>query len=434
MTQLVPDNRPNILLVFTDQQSARALSCAGNPFVNTPNMDELAARGVRFERSYCAAPICGPARASLVTGCPASVTGVRYNGQTPREDLRNMGEALREVGYRTLWFGKWHLPESYPKERAIRGFEYCPLPDEFTWPGQPRGDATDMFYASESYRSLCWDLTGELQPWMMCVSLHNPHDICYECMREDHTPKHNASSYPPLPADFNAPADEPRLLKEIRQLGLSGQELPFTAEWDEIRWRSYLSVYYRMVESVDRSVGLILEGLRSANLVENTLVIFTSDHGEALGTHRMVCKNTFVENVVNVPLILSWPGVLPAGATRQQLVSSLDIASTCCVLSGAQLPRAGGIDLMEYCLNGDTPGREYVGSELWLYPEESGERGRMIRSASYKYVQFSGDAGGEQLFDMKDPMGEQTDLSNDPAHEATLRAHRKLCEDYFTNR
>jgi arylsulfatase A-like enzyme len=114
-------SRPNVLLLLTDQQTMRAMSVYGNHYLHTPYMDSLARTGVRFSISYCAAPVCGPARSSLITGRMPHETGVNFNGDVPDPAIPNVGEIFRRAGYETAWAGKWHLPASYP--RAPRSAE-----------------------------------------------------------------------------------------------------------------------------------------------------------------------------------------------------------------------------------------------------------------------------------------------------------------------
>ena len=142
--------RPNIMLIFTDQQTYRAMSCAGNPHLLTPAMDRLAHEGVRFEHAYCTSPVCGPARGSLITGLMPHSNGVEWNnGSSLNSDVPNMGRIFRENGYHTVWAGKWHLPESYPlragsKQKEIDGFELLPFYDSSkNWPEWGYGDVTD---------------------------------------------------------------------------------------------------------------------------------------------------------------------------------------------------------------------------------------------------------------------------------------------------
>lgn len=286
------DPRPNILFIFTDQQTASAMSCAGNPYVKTPWMDRLAAQGVRFTRSYCADPICGPSRSALITGRMPHETGVIFNDDAPCAQIPNIGELMRQAGYDTTWVGKWHLPESFDRSPSIRGFRNVPVLEGMDWPALSHGDMTDCFFAGEAYKRLRWELVKCDSPWMLTVSVHNPHDICLHGMEKETPPHLNAEHYPPLPPNFEIPEDEAEILKECRSEGHSGQEMPYTKDWDETRWRAYLDAYYRMVQTVDDSIGLILRGLEQSGMRDQTLIVFTSDHGEGMAAHRWVCVRT----------------------------------------------------------------------------------------------------------------------------------------------
>jgi arylsulfatase A-like enzyme len=136
---------PNILIVMTDQQTLNAMSSYGNPWVNTPYMDSLAAKGVRFTKSYCSMPICGPSRSSFITGLMPHQTGVNFNERPLQQDLPNLGKVFQQVGYKTIYFGKWHLPESYPQGWFIDvpGFDYVSLPSEIKGMWLGLGDVTD---------------------------------------------------------------------------------------------------------------------------------------------------------------------------------------------------------------------------------------------------------------------------------------------------
>ena len=424
------DDRPNILFIFTDQQTATALSCAGNPAINTPHMDGLASRGVRFTRCCCPAPLCGPSRSALITGCPPHETGVIFNGDSPHEMPVNVGTVLRAAGYATHWVGKWHLPESYPGDSEIPGFTAVPLPSGLRWPALPRGDATDLHFAGEAYRLLRWDLPQSPTPWMLSVSLHNPHDICYHCMDERPLPHLNAAHYPDLPPNFEPSPDEPEALIRCRQQGCAGQELPYTLDWSTTRWRAYLDSYARMVQSVDAAVGLILEGLETSGMTEQTLVVFTSDHGEGLASHRWVAKNAFWENVINVPLIMSWPGRLGTAMTMDTLVSGLDLAPTFCDYAQTGLPSARGHSLRPL-LQQQTPiERPAVYAELAHAPEQSPTHGRMVRTDRYKYCHYSQGERNEQLFDLDNDPGETRNLVNAVDRHAILHQHRSLLKHW----
>ena len=187
--------KPNILFIFTDQQTLRAMSAYGNPYLRTPNMDGLASQGVRFIQSYCTSPVCSPSRSSLITSRMPHETGVIYNGTTPDSTIENMGEIFRKAGYNTVWAGKWHLPESYPQttKTEIPGFKLLPFlgPEKISG----RGEYTDTPLADAAVKFL---KGNKKEPFLLAVSFHDPHDINAFAAKPDAFPAPlNMKSTPP---------------------------------------------------------------------------------------------------------------------------------------------------------------------------------------------------------------------------------------------
>lgn len=419
------DPRPNILLVFTDQQTAGAMGCAGNRFVYTPHMDALAARGARFESSYCAAPICGPARGSLVTGQPPHRTGVVYNGDPLPPDFPTIGSVLREVGYYTAWTGKWHLPESFVRERRdSHGFHHRPLSKDVRLVAL--GDQTDFFTATDAEFFLRWEAAKQPKPWFLGVSLHNPHDICYHVM-EPGMECANTDTFPPLPPNFEADPDEPVALKLRRENPRYGHELALTRDWKSGRWREYLHAYAHLVSQADRALGYVLRALDAGGWRDNTLVIFTSDHGEGIAAHKWATKLSLYEESTAVPLIMALPRVVPPSVLKAP-ASALDLMPTICDFAGS-LPPSGlpGASLRRAIQSGqdDGSGRGVV-CELAADPARPEIQGRMVRAGSFKYCAYAPGSPSEQLFDLVNDPGETCNLATDSAHADDLLRLRAL--------
>ncbi|MBI5722650.1 MAG: sulfatase-like hydrolase/transferase [Planctomycetes bacterium] len=427
------DGRPNILFIFTDQQTASAMSCTGNKYVNTPNMDRLAASGVRFARSYCTYPLCGPARSSLITGLMPSRTGVIFNETAPDPAIPNLGQVFRRAGYVTAWSGKWHLPESYVNTPdGMPGFDNLPLP------GYPRniyglGDAVDYQFAMDAVCFLMWEARKVGLPWLYCVSLHNPHDICH--WTRIRPARHlNIDRYPPLPANFDAMHNEPDYIR-LERMPESGSfaELPRTLGWSGDQWRAYMHAYYHMTEQADRAIGLILDALEDGGWSDNTLVVFTSDHGDGCASHRWAAKNCLYEEPVAVPMILNFPGrIPPAVLDETHIVSGLDVMPTMCDYAGVKGPPMAGLSMKTIIENPRGPWRDFVVAEVASRQSPAGQRhGRMVRSGRYKYNVYDMGENNQQLFDLAKDPGETVNLAADPAMKNIIDAHRQMLKQWI---
>jgi choline-sulfatase len=432
------NRRPNILLIITDQQHAGMLSCAGNPYLRTPALDSLAASGMRFERAYASNPVCAPARMSMFTGLMPSTLGMRSNAEVsqtvPPEVLKNtMGWIFRRAGYRTVYGGKTHWMRGMTPSSA--GFE------DLT-----RDSREELAQrAAEFLRS-----PGE-QPFLLVCSFINPHDICYmaidafteatgreklypqakrdrECLAEALRLPQGVSEEeffrrlcPPLPPNFEIPEGEPD--------GVSLSCAPpktfrgwVREHWAEREWRLHRWAYCRLTEKVDAEIGIVLAALRETGLEKNTLVIFTSDHGDMDGAHRLEHKSVPYEESARVPLIVSWPGHTKAGwVDREHLVSvGLDLIPTLCDFAGIEKPN----HLLGRSVRPIAEGKTVSSWRSCLAVE--GTAWRMIRTARYKYVVYEEGQRREQLIDLEKDPGEMKNLASDPQYRGVLMEHRRL--------
>jgi len=437
--------RPNILFVFSDQQTLTAMSACGNRDVATPHLDALAAGGTRFNHSYCALPLCSPSRASLVTGLLPSRSGVTTNHLHLPEAVPHLGGVFRAAGYETAWAGKWHVPEEYPVPGdAIPGFDNLSLPGRQTdrngYPvrldGRPGNwDHNIGAYVDDPVAETAVDFIRRphANPWLLGVSLMNPHDICFPEVYDRAGPVDEAH-LPPLPANFAPAIDEPGFMARTRD---THEGMCKTAAgWDERHWRIARWLYYRFTEMADRAVGIILDGLRAAGQEQDTVVVFTSDHGEGNGAHRWLGKLSFHEEPMTVPFIVRWPGQVPAGRVdADRLVSGVDILPTLCGAAGiAPPPGLDGMDLVPLLRDPNLPGRPFVVAELHPVWKGDTASGRMLRTVGWKYAAFETDDNPELLFDLiKDP-GETRNLARDPASREELGKHRMLLQTWLRER
>jgi arylsulfatase A-like enzyme len=412
--------RPNVLIITTDQQRVDAMSAVGNKWVKTPNMDSLVANGVYFTNSYCPYPLCSPSRSALHTSRMPHEYGVDHNNMAIDPKIPISGQIFREAGYDTGYAGKWHCPAAYPRD-GIPGYEVL---NTTTRPGKLAQvvDEATMNAAIEFLRR------KREKPFLAVVSFINPHDICLPAgatsplldeLWQRYQPPAGAE-LPPLPANFGDTEGLPE--------GFSRR--PRHDGWDENQWRKYTYAYYRMMEDVDKQVGQILQALRETGQEDNTLVIFTSDHGEGLASHRWTGKMMYYQEEAAVPLIVSFKGVTPAGRIdREHLVSALDVLPTICDYAGVRGPAVmRGKSLRPIIEKPQQPGHEYVVSEMANGPARS----FMVRTKQYKYMVFP-TAGGEKqelFFDLQADPGEMKNLAAQPALATEIERHRKLLADW----
>ena len=372
--------RPNLLYVFSDQQFAEAMSCAGSPWVKTPNIDSLAATGVRFNQAYTTHPLCSPARSSMLTGFMPHQTGVTGNELTIHPELQpqEMGWVFQKAGYRSTYVGKGHLP-NYTRLEPSHGFEVLPA----------LGDAA-ITAAGVNFLSAKHD-----RPFLFVVSFNQPHAICELVhMAEPAEGKMFANKSklslaeltkksPPLPDNFDPPTPVPGAAGRVSTKG-----------WSPEQWRRYLYAYYQYVEEVDTNVGKLLQALRTSGQDQNTLVIFSSDHGDGLAAHHTSGKNLFYEEMSRVPFIMSFPGrTQPSKVDHEHLVSTgLDLMPTLCDYAGIAVP-AGltGHSIRPLAEGGQTnQWRDQVVAECGGGGVQGVTvPGRMVRTKQFKYTAYS---------------------------------------------
>jgi len=407
--------KPNILYVFTDQQSAAAMSCAGNGDLATPAMDRLAAQGVRFDNAYCTFPLCTPSRASMFTGLFPHEAGITFNEQSISPTVRptGIGNLLKAAGYDCGYGGKWHIPWCAPMEDG-HGFEYF--------------NAFDDCRLAED--TLAYIRRPRQGPFFVVASFDNPHNICEvrENVPLSTGPLGAAPAVeecPLLPANFAPSPYEPACLDKTRSDRYSPDD-----------WRRYRWAYYRLVERVDTEIGKLLDGLDALGLADDTLVIFSSDHGELAGAHRLAAKLPLYDECSRVPMIVRVPGG-GAGSARPDRVdlrlisNGLDIYATICDYADVPMPPGRVGRSLRPVLEDREPAvwHDHVVIETQL--DRGGNvKGRAVRTDRYKYIAYSRGADREQLFDMQDDPGEMVNLAISSRHRDVLQRHRDRLRDW----
>lgn len=406
-------DRPNLLFILTDQQSASALGCLGYPGLRTPAMDRLAAEGVRFDRAYCTYPLCTPSRGSLFSGLMPAQAGVTDNGKPLRDPVKEqgLGRLLAEAGYDCAYGGKWHVPEIAMPDghgfRRIGGFDDVALPD-----------ACRAFLREKRDR-----------PFFLVAGFDNPHNIC-EWARGEPLPWGPVGEPPParecpnLPPNFRPPAYEPELIRLLQQ---SNDRLFPTRNWTADHWRRYRWAYARLVEKADAGMAAILEELEASGLAGNTVVVFSSDHGDGQGAHGWNQKHILYEEIVRVPLIVRDPAGGARGRVESRLVSNgLDLMPTLCDYAGIPVPPGRAGLSLKPLARGEEPAawRDELGVETVLLSYGNGQA-RALVTLRYKYVAFSRGLDREQLFDLEADPGEMHNLAVEARHDGLLAEMRR---------
>ena len=411
--------RPNVVVIMTDQQCAGAMSCAGNAELHTPNMDILARRGIRFVNAYCAMPLSGPTRAAMFTGYMPSECGMTENEKPLPDSLRNctLGTVVQDEGYDCVYAGKWHV-------------NTLTMPDgEFGF--RTIKDNGDIGLAEACVDYLKYRKKDD-RPFFLVASFINPHNIC-EYARGQRTPHatvpdRELEECPNLPSNFSvAPYDAAVLQFEKQQ----NYRLYPTISYGPDDWRRYLNAYYRLTEAVDAEIGKILSEMDRQGLWDETVVIFTSDHGDGAGAHQWNQKTALYEETAGVPLIVCLPDGRNAGTVSEALVNNaIDMMPSICDWTGAEMPAGrSGVSFRNVAENGGQ-GQDFIVTET-NFNQTAGTLGWMVRTAGYKYVLYDRGKYREQLFDMEKDRGEMRNLAVEKRYRPVLEEHRALLENWL---
>lgn len=452
------NDRPNVLLIMTDQQRFDSLGVTGEAAVQTPHLDRLAEEGALFEHAYAPSPICTPSRASLLTGRTVPGHGVYRLYDNLPEDQVLFTEHLQKAGYETALFGKLHVSgRLYENERrhphdGFDVYEWCLEPSlhmESPFNGYARWlkekdpefhdrlsrERRDVLHVPRELHMTHWAAERTIDvirqstpetPFFVLMSVFDPHNPYEGYPLEARDAVDPTLIRGPQP---ETAADEPAPIERERDGSYLGRYEEFTSEELRTMWRDYLA----NVAFVDQEVGRVLEALEERGIAEETLVIFTSDHGDMLGDHRLFVKGAFFYDAgIRVPLILRWPGRVPAGRRIPALVQLQDLAATVLEAAGVpetewRTPHTDSHDLLPLARGEVERVREHAVTvyrntgifRTGTYPDPE-IHATMIRDERYKLSVYL-DPGGTseldgQLFDMEDDPRELVDLWDSPDH------------------
>lgn len=411
----------NVLLIQTDEHRPDAMSWAGHPFVETPNLDRLAERGTAFTNAYCNSPLCAPSRASFATGqyvheIDAWDNARPYHGQAP-----NWGEHLADHGVDTTVIGRKHFdpyadtgfPDQRKPELSDPPIEVARLdrdpPTEYAHASnrfyEPKIDDDRMETSVERTDEATSWLETEAptdRPWTLHLSYQPPHFPLT-------APEEFWEMYPPeemdLPFDYPAAADHP-IVADLHE-HFQGTDL------DAETLRRLRTGYYALVTAIDEQIGRVLDTLAESEHAEETVIVYTSDHGELLGDHGLWWKCCMYEPAVGAPLLMVGPDI-PSGEHIDAPVSLVDIVPTIADFTGVPHAKEWSGESLLPLLEGDDREERVAFSEYHAHGARNGMF--MLRKGDYKYVYYPDNP--PQLFD----------LENDP-HELTNLAGVKKYED-----
>ena len=413
-------DRPNIIYIMTDQQTATAMSCMGNKDLHTPNMDRLAEAGVMFRNAYCSTPLSGPSRASMFTGCFSHEIGMPSNGDPMPENLKrqSLGVLMNNAGYDCVYAGKWHVHTSSIPDNEF-GFKNIHDHNDF-------GLAESCVeYLDSKHKS----------PFFLVASFDNPHNICEFARQQNlpyaETPQADISECPGLPLNYERNPYDADVIKHEKSINYSAYP---TSNYTPDDWRRYRYAYFRLVEHVDAEIGKLVDAIDRNGLWENTVIIFTSDHGDGVGAHQWNQKSVLYEEVINIPMIVVLPGKKNAGKELPQLVNNgVDFFASVCEWAGVDMPEGlpgcSYKKLVEGC-DVNAEHQDFVVTET-LFDKGGGTRGWALRTKDFKYVMYDKGLYREQLFDMNADRGEMRNLAVEKKYESELKRHRALLNDWM---
>lgn len=419
------EERPNILLITTDQQRFDTLHAGGNPYIRTPHLNWLLDRGIHFSRCYSDAPLCVPARATMMTGR----TGYRNNLTTNADDIRPIDSStslpglLTQAGYQTRAQGKMH----FAPRRKNYGFEHMELLEDYyrymskhpeygipSDHGMGQNEMEPVISTVQESHSLThWiidrsidylETRDETRPFFLWTSFSKPHPPFDPCLNY-WLLYQNADVPPPVYGDWSTnPERVPAGLRRGTTV-LNGCD-----RFDEALLQDMRRAYYACITQIDYNLGRLFARLREMELLGNTLIVFASDHGDMLGDHHLGGKQSFLEGSSHVPLLLRMPETVSADDLRGVVCSELtclsDVYATCLAVAGVDVPDGYEIDGMD--LHEVARGRLHRDTFFGV----CGPHFAILRG-EHKYM-YCADGASELLFDLSDDPYEQHDLSGDP--------------------
>lgn len=435
-------SNPNIVFIMTDDQRQDSMGVYGNTVLKTPQMDRIAAGGMRFTEAFVTNSLCAPSRVSILTGLYSHAHGVVTNGDGPqfyngpgiRKDQPTFVQHLKEAGYHTGLVGKWHL-KSTPT-----GFDEWVI---FPWQGEYHDPDMIANGTHLRMRGHADDVVGDQaieflnhrpkdRPFCLLYQFKSPHRSWFPAKRFENA---LADVEIPLPRTYEDRLEgKPEAVRAadmaLAELPDYRDQLPPDLSREERKRRNYelmVKNYYRVLMSVDENVGRVLDVLDKQGLAENTIVVYTSDNGFFLGEHGLYDKRLMYEPSIRVPLLIRYPDRVKAGVVnRDDMVLNVDIAPTLLQLAGVPVPLGlHGRSMMPLLFGAKVPWRDAFLYEYFEYPAgHCAKKHRGIRTERWKLIHFFEQPEEWELYDLASDPDERTNLAGNPAHRKTMETLR----------
>ena len=426
--------RPNFVVFITDDQPYEGMSCTGNPILKTPHLDQLAERGVLFEKAFATTAICCCSRASIYSGQHMRRHGIKdFKTPLSREKWQHTFPALlRKAGYRTAFLGKFAVGQPFvDKELSLPK-------DQFDfWYGFPQSiafkqiiDGRERYLTTVMEEKTAEFLEGAApdQPFCLIVALKEPHGPLDYFDPEYAVPYEN--DVIPRPVNLTRQSFDSIPVK-VRE-GLNG-----SPEWIDTpaSYQAAMRKQYAYLSRADSSVGRICGTVSKLGLEQNTVVIHLSDHGSLDGAHGLTGKWLMYEESIHIPLIICDPRVPAARGRRTQMALNIDLAPTILAMADVPIPeRMQGMDLRHILADPQAAGREDWYYEHVYNTEDDRKRipqSEGVRTERWKYIRYTEPQPPlEQLFDLKADPREERDLAADSDHKSILSILQKRCDHY----
>ena len=459
------EKRPNVLFIMTDQFNARCIGVKGSQ-VRTPNIDMIAKDGILLDRAYCNNPICGPSRVSFITGQYPHTHGIFANDiyELDSENDKTIAAVFRKMGYQTALVGKSHMIRKWDAE----GFEYIkycdltdcdrnnPLENHYFRYLYERGlvEKYDLGSLREGHpgknmRAFDSDIPGEhcvenwtgntavefirnrdeRRPFFLLLSFQRPHDplsvphdvgLLYD-PDEIELPKSAAELFE---KKF---ASKPDIMRKI--LNRTGG-YPYVPS-DESDLKRQLAYYYSLITLIDEQIGKVIYELKSKNLYENTIIVFTADHGDFAGEHGLMFKNIGIyESIHRIPFIIKYP-CCEKGKIVKEMVESVDLFPTLCSLCDIDIPsEVEGINILQV-LENCKKGKEKVFCE-WEFPYYYDKKICAVRTENYRMVYYGQSCEGE-LYDIANDPYEMQNLYSSPEYKDVRYSLLEIMFDFVNS-